>query len=97
MHFWLFQGIFWVVLPSLTIQKLYVYHPIITWGFVLIFIVALPIYLRIAMARIKPLLMDRRVDLGNRMAILIAPTIFVGIVGGVIGFTLEHFIASTLA
>ena len=84
------------VLPTFTIQKLYFYHPIITWCFVLIFIVSLPIYLRIALARAKPLLEDRQVGLGNRMAILIFPASFMLIVGAVVGFTLKHFIESTL-
>ena len=93
--YWLFPGIFTIVAPTLTIQKLYFNYPIVTWCFVLTFIVSLAIYARLALARVMPLLADRQV--GNRIAILVFPATFMLIVGAVIGSTLKHLIESMLA
>jgi hypothetical protein len=93
--FWLFPGIYWIVIPAITIKKLYVNYPIITWCFVLMIIVSSSIYARIALARAKPLL-EGYVGLGNRMAILIFPAMFMFILGIGIGFALKHFIESML-
>jgi hypothetical protein len=91
---WLFPGLFTVVAPTFTIRKFYFSYPVITWCLFLIFMVSLSIYAGIVGARVMPLLKDTQIDFVNRMTILIFPTIFMALVGLVIGVALKHFVES---